>query len=258
MSEAKPKKNSDLPVRVASAIVMVAIAGTALWLGGWWLSAFVLAVAVAAYLEMTRLVIRATDKIGIRLAGMLIGGVYIGVATYVMLPNPSSPLFELLTWVVAVDVCAYFAGRTFGGPKIAPSISPSKTWSGLIGGALGATFVFLVPRKVFYDTGLCRWYYDTLDIIEYGAVQISFDSRCHIATVPYDLVNILLALLFGFVVAVVAQSGDFLESWLKRKAGMEDSSQVIPGHVGVLDRVDGLIAVAFVIGLIGSIASFFQ
>ena len=115
--------------------------------------------------------------------------------------------------VIATDTGAYFSGRTIGGPKIAPKISPSKTWAGLIG---GATLAGAVSAGSFiYNTG-------------------EFVLR------PM----LLIAFAIGVVLAVLAQSGDFFESWLKRKAGVKDSSRLVPGHGGVFDRVDGLLPVA--------------
>ena len=81
--------------------------------------------------------------------------------------------------------------------------------------------------------------------------SVMMDDRCHFRTGASGFTLVLFAIVSGALTAVVAQSGDFLESWLKRKAGMKDSSNLIPGHGGVLDRVDGLIAVAFALGIVG-------
>jgi phosphatidate cytidylyltransferase len=117
-----------------------------------------------------------------------------------------------------VDSGAYFAGRAIGGPKIAPSISPSKTWAGLGGGIVGAALVM----------GVAHW--------------------CAPANSGGAGVPALWALLLAIPVAVLAQAGDFLESWLKRRAGVKDSGAIIPGHGGLLDRVDGLMPVAILAG----------
>ena len=113
------------------------------------------------------------------------------------------------------------AGRAVGGPKIAPRISPSKTWAGLCGGIAGAIAVIYLAEK------------------QTGAV----------GTVP-------LIVAFGVAAAIIAQTGDFFESWMKRRAGVKDSGNLIPGHGGLFDRVDGLLAVCFVLGLL-SLHSFF-
>lgn len=72
----------------------------------------------------------------------------------------------------------------------------------------------------------------------------------------FDIVTISQVLAIGAVAAIIAQSGDFFESWLKRKAGMKDSSNLIPGHGGIFDRTDGIIALAFIVGLVGLISEY--
>ena len=112
----------------------------------------------------------------------------------------------VVTW--ATDSFAYFAGRSIGGPKLAPRISPSKTWSGLVGGLVGAELL----------GALAAWW------LELGS--------------PF--------LYIGGVMGLVAQAGDLFESWLKRRAGVKDSGTLLPGHGGVLDRLDGLLPVVLV------------
>lgn len=126
-------------------------------------------------------------------------------------------LLFLFAVVWATDIAAYFAGRRFGGPKLAPTISPSKTWSGAVGGALagaacGGIIAFAGPSS----TGL-----------------------------PWMV-------LVAVAVSVVAQFGDLFESAYKRRHGAKDSSHLIPGHGGVLDRVDGLVAAAVALYLAGA------
>ena len=104
---------------------------------------------------------------------------------------------------------AYFVGGLLGGPKLAPRISPGKTWSGLMGGVLAATVI----------GGLLYGMFIPFDVLE------------------ISLQNVLLAALM----AISAQIGDLGESWLKRKQMVKDSGKLIPGHGGLLDRVDGLI-----------------
>jgi phosphatidate cytidylyltransferase len=109
-----------------------------------------------------------------------------------------------LSSVWATDIGAYFAGRAIGGPKIAPRISPNKTWAGLFGGMIAALALGL---------GLTKW-----------------------AALPIALA------LFSPILAVFAQAGDFFESWLKRRAGVKDSGTLLPGHGGLLDRLDGAVS----------------
>jgi phosphatidate cytidylyltransferase len=116
--------------------------------------------------------------------------------------------------VICSDSAAYFGGRFLGGPKIAPDISPNKTWSGSVTGLLAGILAIIL---VGYKSG-----------------------------VPIDH-----SIPLGFLVILCGQAGDLFESFLKREAGLDDSGWVLPGHGGVLDRIDGLIfaLIGFVICL---------
>lgn len=236
---------SDLPVRLASAIVMLVVAGGALWLGGWFWSAFVIAVAGGVLWEWNRLVGRFGGSALAETLWFFAGVIYIGGAGIAMLAvrngrqvfpldpqltgyGPAEVLVAFILPIVAVDVGAYFAGRAIGGPKIAPKISPSKTWAGLGGGALLAAIVGVV-----------------VEVSDFGPAAIP----------GYDLVAIGFAVLGGVLIAVLAQAGDFFESWMKRRAGMKDSSNLIPGHGGLFDRLDGFVAVFFVLFVIATVSA---
>ncbi|WP_420348315.1 phosphatidate cytidylyltransferase [Pelagibius sp.] len=140
------------------------------------------------------------------------GTFYIGLAvlSFLWLRHLPEQGRDLVFWVLAVvwavDIGAYFAGRGIGGPKLAPRISPNKTWAGLIGGSLAAGLVSALAAL---------W-------LDKQAGTLFF---------------------VGCALAVVAQGGDLLESFCKRHFGVKDSSHLIPGHGGILDRVDGLLAV---------------
>jgi phosphatidate cytidylyltransferase len=253
MSEATSKV-SDLGVRAVSAVVMIVVAAGAFVLGGIWLDTFVIVVALTAFVEFVALILKVNPKPHYRLAAVAAGAGYVGFSAKTLIDISADNVFLIVGTVVAVDISAYFAGRKFGGPKIAPSISPSKTWAGLIGGAVGAS-AFLVMYSQIYATPLCRWYYDSIDSFD-PARQANlpmFDDRCHIWTPPLDFYLLWTGLLTGLVFAVAAQAGDFFESWMKRRAGVKDSSNLIPGHGGVFDRTDGIIGAAFVFGIIGAI-----
>jgi phosphatidate cytidylyltransferase len=203
---------TDLRTRVLSAIVMLLLAGVALWAGGLALLALVLFVGGGVLWEWRGMVSRFPVS-SVARAMWLVGGViYIVLACGAVLALSIAGLFvPVLTAVIATDVGAYFAGRTIGGPKIAPAISPSKTWAGLIGGMTGAA-ITLLAWTLLGDT-------HHSDLLETGGA----------------------AILAGALLAVIAQVGDFFESGMKRRAGLKDSGNLIPGHGGIFDRVDGLL-----------------
>ncbi len=236
MTNAQPKK-SDLGVRVASAVVMVTVAGTALWLGSWVWTAFVALVALGVLWEWRGLTIEFHHRTMWNLAGLVYVFVAAGTLWQLRLDDGISLSLSLILVIIATDVGAYFSGRTFGGPKIAPKISPSKTWSGLIGGMLAAGIVlFLTFPRLCYDN--CPTDPIIIWTKDWRSIALDF---------PWS--DFVFVFGVGALIAVVAQSGDFFESWMKRQAGVKDSSSLIPGHGGLLDRVDGLLAVLFCIGL---------
>lgn len=218
-------RTSDLPVRAASALVMIALAATAVWAGGPWLAGFIGAVALATFVEYVALGRRAFKSWAGRGIALLFGLGYIGLAGLFLAQMPVFLMVGVIGTVIFVDTFAYFFGRTIGGPKIAPAISPSKTWAGLLGGVVGASL----------------WL---------GGFVWIFAGRGSFDMVGYDIVGLAQIVGVGAVLAVAAQVGDFFESWLKRRAGKKDSSNLIPGHGGVFDRTDGLIPVALLAGLI--------
>lgn len=127
----------------------------------------------------------------------------------------------LLIW--GMDTGAYFVGKNIGGPKMSPKISPNKTWSGLIGGTITA-MVLAYVFNIFVDL-------QNLAIFE----------------------NALILLILSGSLAILSQIGDLTESAVKRKYSVKDSGSIIPGHGGVMDRVDGILFVAPAILLITSI-----
>ena len=239
-------KKSDLPVRAASALGMVAVAGAALWLGGWYWTVFVAAVALGVLWEWWGLVRKFVPGMAGRALWLLGGMLYVGIAAFmfdVLRLDPATGwpmLLIVLFGVVFTDVGAYFAGRTIGGPKIAPKISPSKTWAGLGGGIIGAaTGIFLALTIAAGD-----WFTGLVNV----AARLGPDDTTVVSI--SQMPSVLGCLVLGAIVAVVAQTGDFFESWMKRRAGVKDSSHLIPGHGGLFDRADGMLAVMFVVGLL--------
>lgn len=202
---------AGLLIRVLSAVVLGPALLAAVWFGFPWID---LAAALAApimLLEWTRLTRGAP-------ALRLLAWAYGLAALVALLWLRHQPVHgrETIVWLLAciwaTDIGAYFVGRAAGGAKLAPSISPGKTWSGLVGGMAWAA---VTSAAVGYAFGLGE--------------------------------TISLAII-GAVLAVVGQAGDLLESAAKRRAGVKDSGRLIPGHGGLLDRIDGLIAVLVAVG----------
>ena len=224
-------KTADLPKRLLSAVVMLAVAAMAVCIGGAVLDAFIALVALVAFGEFALLVVRATPNLALRLIGWLLGAAYFGFAAAILTGAGTFLLIMVIGITVFTDTGAYFSGRAIGGPKIAPRISPSKTWAGLVGGmAASVAWVFIWVAAMDAPLAWPRF--------ELG---LNLSPR-----------NVGGAVALGAGMAVVAQIGDFFESWLKRRAGVKDSSRLIPGHGGVFDRIDGLIPVVLVAGFIAS------
>ncbi|MCT2559752.1 phosphatidate cytidylyltransferase [Tsuneonella sp. YG55] len=231
-ADAAPKpRQSDLPVRLASAVVMLALAIGALIAGGTVFDTFVVLVSLVAFAEFVLLVVGATAHVPYRLAAIIAGALYFGLAAAVLAGAGDFLIVLVVGTVVFTDTFAYFAGRAIGGPKIAPSISPSKTWAGLVGGMAGAA-LWVVLWVVAIDGGIAGPRFELGLALSPG--------------------NLGAAALLGAGLAVLAQAGDFFESWLKRRAGVKDSSKLIPGHGGVFDRVDGMLPVAIAVGAIAA------
>lgn len=204
--QASTARFRGLLLRVASAAVLGPLLLAAVWYGFPWIdlvAAFCAPVMIAEWFRLTR---------GRPIAlGLAI--VYSIAALLALLWLRHQPAYgrETIIWILAcvwaTDIGAYFIGSVAGGAKLAPSISPSKTWSGLVGGMCFSAVVSAACGLVF-DAG--------------GTFVLA-------AT--------------GLAIAMVAQGGDLLESAAKRHAGVKDSGRLIPGHGGLLDRIDGLIAV---------------
>ena len=202
---------NELAVRTLTGVVLIAIALVAAVVGGNLFAYFAAAVATAMFFEWTRI----TKGWG---AGWYILGIIYAILPAISLlwiRERDAYGLELLVWTFLVtwstDIGAYFAGRRFGKRKLAPSISPGKTVEGLYGGIAAAT---LIGGAWALATGL------------------GFP---------------LLAL--APVMALAAQAGDLFESGMKRRAGVKDSGTWLPGHGGVLDRLDGLVPVAVLTAL---------
>ena len=250
----RPKSTlfDDLKTRSVVALVMAVVAFGFLWVGGLLFALFMGAVALMMLLEFTSLIRKDCDLqdlpkmalIGFGAAsvvamnasvawflGLAGGGVLIAAtlnSKYIRATTPVGyalivmgaggavflrdlPLgFALVLWIVlcviAADIGGYAFGRLLQGPKLIPSISPKKTWSGFLGGVILAVLVALIYSL------------------------ISGGSAANL-------------ILFGALISVVSVAGDLLESSAKRKFGVKDASNFLPGHGGFLDRLDGMTAV---------------
>lgn len=223
-------RNPDLKLRAASAVVMLAIAGTAFWFGGMALDVFVAAVGFGVFVEYLLLVGKAAVTPAGLVPKVIFGAVYIGWAALALVVMPEPLVLAVIGLVICTDIGAYFIGRALGGPKIAPRISPSKTWAGLAGGMAAAG---IWAAAVVLSAGYL--------LSAIGPTGPSLASALEVA-------NTGVAALIGALMAIFAQAGDFYESWLKRRAGVKDSSRLIPGHGGLFDRIDGLLPVAIIAG----------
>lgn len=203
---------------------MLAVAGTAFWLGGIVFTALVMLVALGVFWEYRGLV----RGFGGGLLWLVVGAAYVGGAGAAIIFLQGQGLFiAVLAAVIGTDIGAYFAGRTIGGPKIAPRISPSKTWAGLFGGMAGA--------------GVMLW------LTWLGVAKASVQAHAgpylaSIVTAGHAGPVLTWIVPVAVLVAITAQAGDFFESWMKRRAGVKDSGRLIPGHGGLFDRMDGLLA----------------
>ena len=230
-------KKSDLALRTAAALVMILVAGAAIWAGGLVWQVFVVLVALGVLWEWVRLVIAFKLKLPWQLLWFAGGLIYIGFAAKILIDLREQGLHTALgvvMGVIAIDIGAYFAGRLIGGPKIAPRISPSKTWAGLGGAILAICLLMTVLVTVDYVNAFGTWPWAS------GGGRYGMHAW---------LSHVGQGCLIGVVLAIVAQSGDFFESWMKRRARVKDSGMLLPGHGGLFDRVDGLLAVLVLVGI---------
>ena len=249
----------NLATRIIAAAVLIPLAVAIAYAGGWLWTALVTLAAIGLYVEWLMVVGGAADKrivvsgvmalvvaglclaidrIEAALAVLAIGLVAVSVMTperrswtaagflYAAVAEIASVLLRLdavkgfvalifvlvIVWVT--DSGGYFAGRGIGGPKLWPRVSPKKTWAGAVGGFAAS----LAVAGVF---------------------------------AALDLGKAAPLLMISGVLSVVSQLGDLFESAIKRRFGVKDSSQIIPGHGGLLDRLDGFVAAVAVAALFG-------
>jgi phosphatidate cytidylyltransferase len=211
-----------LTLRIISAAVLIPIVVAAVYAGGLAWTLLVALFSIAMIVEWCRIAARRPGAVPWYALGLVY--VFVPCVALIWLRNDPDVGLQQIFWIVALviaaDTGAYFAGRSIGGPKLAPRISPNKTWAGLGGAVVSAAIV--------------------------GAMTALVMDRPTVWT--------LTAVSAGL--AIIEQAGDLAESAFKRHFGVKDASHIIPGHGGALDRVDGLIAVAAAVAginvLIGS------
>lgn len=267
---------SDLMPRVIVGVILIAVALGALRAGGLWFGALATLASLLMFAEWSQmhqigrgkrfvgLVVIGLSCVGAMLElptyavqglllvaavwalfqdafrragdGLAFGLVYAGLPGIALIwlrePNGLGVVLWVLLVVWSTDILAYFAGRAIGGPKIAPRISPKKTWAGLMGGMIGASAA---------SAAMAFWWFQA-DFVRAGGLGDS--------TSFWNPRNAVAMALIGAGLAIVSQAGDFYESWLKRRAGVKDSGKLLPGHGGVMDRLDGLVPVAVVVALL--------
>lgn len=200
----------DLRLRIASAAVIAPIGLAAMWVGGIPWQALIVLLSIGMVVEWVFMV----RSLRFRLMTILVSGLcYIGPTAVALIWMRGDPMvgranvsfLVLVVW--SSDIGAYVAGRILGGPKLAPLISPGKTWSGALGGLACAMMVGGIAGALSHEASV------------YGVVVAG-------------------------VLGIASQIGDLLESALKRRTGVKDSGRLIPGHGGLLDRLDGMLMVA--------------
>ena len=238
-----PARWHDLRTRLLSALVMIAVGAVEIWLGGWTFLALVMALTAAMIWELAAMT-GGRGRVSLALAGLaalaffldegwpslpswwffplvvvalavtprkhplaaaLIAAAILvaGHGLFILRDVAGTPaILWLIGVVIASDVLGYFVGRMVGGPRFWPAISPKKTWSGTVAGWVGGFAV--------------------------GAAFVAAGQGS------------ALLLLLSPLVALAGQMGDIAESWIKRRCGVKDSSNLIPGHGGVMDRFDAL------------------
>jgi phosphatidate cytidylyltransferase len=212
---------SNLTLRVLSSVVLAPVAVAITYVGGWVFALFWTIVAAIVLWEWARLVTVAGLR-GFSLIDWVAGGfAYAAVLLFAPLLLRRDPalgvtaVLFVFAIVWATDIVAYFAGRAIGGAKLWPAVSPRKTWSGAIAGTLGGMAGALMVAKLA------------------------------------GLVIAPMLIIVALGLSVVAQAGDLLESAIKRHFGAKDSSQLIPGHGGLMDRLDGFLTAAAAAAMVG-------
>lgn len=260
--------SSDLKLRIISSVILIPPVLYALISGGLSYQILILLAAVVMSFEWNNMISyneQVQLNIKQRTRWDLLGIIYIVVPTVSLLTLRSSDhgliyILWLFISVWSVDIAAYFAGKTIGGPKIWVKISPNKTWSGLLGGILGAVIVAIIfsffvseakeTKEETASNTAVQMQAEPSSDVQPDNVDIVLPELSGQSSVSHEILekpsshSMLFFVFIGGLLAIVAQIGDFFESWVKRYFGLKDSGSTIPGHGGLLDRVDGLLLAA--------------
>ena len=207
-------KPSALKLRLISSAILIPIVVAIVYIGGDVFNAFVgLCTGIALYewVHMTRKM--RLPKKRLKTLMILSGIFYLSISLYEMMSLRQLPdgLYMTLIFVACIwasDSGAYLFGKTIGGKKMCPGISPNKTWAGYVGALIGPVIILVTGMAIFFDHPL-----------------------------SYSLITII----FGILIGITSQSGDLLISYMKRRANLKDTGALIPGHGGILDRIDALL-----------------
>ena len=213
-----------LTKRVVSALILAPLTVFIIWQGGYLFLAFIALGTTLAMYEWAQIAKKTDHNIVISLLGLL----YISCAGLALFKIREMGSFEImLTFMFTIwasDTLAYFMGKIIGGKKLIPAISPNKTWAGMFGAILGPIITLVLS---FF-------------ILSKGDSSIYAETWLH-----WIFVSIILGIMLG----IAGQAGDLIVSYLKRLADVKDSGNLIPGHGGLLDRIDSLLLSSIILGL---------
>lgn len=224
---------TNLALRTIYAIPIVLFVGLCIYMGGYWFDVLCGVFVVLSLGEWVALWYKRFQKVKtsvLDICLIVVGCLYIALAFYKIWQIKSLPYKQLMTLLVIVstDTGAYIVGKRWGKTLFAPTISPKKTWEGFWGGVIICTLV--CSAVVYVELALLAPYQGFTSFVANFLGSISVFSL------------LVLTIRFMFY-SIAAHLGDLLESWAKRYLGVKDSSNLIPGHGGVLDRVDSLMGV---------------
>lgn len=215
--------SNSLFLRIASALVLIPLVLCALLYSPQSCLILIGVAFVISCYEWVRMAKLLPHHVLYIVAGLayIVIGFYALTDLRMMYRNGAGLILSLLISIWASDSGAYFAGKTIGGPKMAPAISPNKTWAGLFGGMLSSALALFL-----YGQYLGPELNELSGMLDYSALET---------------LSIPAILVLGASLTIVGQIGDLLISYFKRKVGVKDTGRLIPGHGGILDRIDSLL-----------------